>query len=62
MEARKYETVVQMDPPVVTDFVKQVLYSAYEKESQLKETITNDEKEALDYRRLDLFPCSLDLN
>ena len=48
MKAREEETVVQMVPPVSTDFVKQLLYSSYKKETELQETITKDETEVLD--------------
>ena len=61
MTSREDETVVQIVPQVATDWVKQLLYSAYEKESELKESITKDENRVLDDRRLNIYPCSLNL-
>ena len=61
MKTRTDKAVIQMEPPVMTDFVKNLLFSAYKKESELTGNMTHDKNKKLDQRRLDIFPCSLDL-
>ena len=61
MKTRTDKTVIQMVPPIMTDYVKKLLFTAYEKESELTENMTHDQNRMLNLRRLDLFPCSLEL-
>ena len=61
MKTRTDKTVIQMVPPIMTDYVKKLLFTAYEKESELTENMTHDQNRMLNLRRLDIFPCSLEL-
>ena len=61
MRTRTDKAVIQMVPPVMTGFVKELLFSAYKKESELTGSINHDKSKRLDQRRLDIFPCSLNL-
>ena len=61
MKTRDHHNVIQIYPSVLTDFAKQLLYSAYTKESHLSGSLDENTKRQLDEKRLSIFPCSLDL-
>ena len=52
MKTRTDKTVIQMVPPIMTDYVKKLLFTAYEKESELTENMTHDQNRMLNLRRL----------